>query len=247
MKKIRELDRFQRGMLLLMAATLLIFAVLYGVLAGQTGWKYRGAFLRQSEENGTTIYTGKLDGQKLRIEVAEDWTVTFQWDGQTYGPYTAVEDVTAIPQDDAQADSMTGVEIRCGGEVFFRGGVVRNEDLWVLTNADGTDRDVFGTGTASVEPTATEILKLMDGRGKACRGSWWAWLFGLVLCALNVAEIFLAKPLFRRGVKVSVQDVADPKPTDVQVGAWHFGWVLFWLLAVGMMVIGLLYSYEVQL
>ena len=48
------------------------------------------------------------------------------------------EDPTAIPKDGELAEEMTGVEIRNGDKLLFRGGVWDAGDFYWLYNEDGT-------------------------------------------------------------------------------------------------------------
>lgn len=63
-----------------------------------------------------------------RFRVSSDKTVEFHYGEREYGPYTAIEDPTAIPRDNESRESMTGIELREGDEVIFRGGMFRTDD-----------------------------------------------------------------------------------------------------------------------
>ena len=70
--------------------------------------------------------------------VSKDKTVVFQYGDKTYGPYTAKEDPAAIPRNIEMSEYMTGMELRQGEDILFRGGVLETEDLYLLYNEDGT-------------------------------------------------------------------------------------------------------------
>ena len=90
------------------------------------------------EENGSTVYSGKIRGQQVRFTVSEDKTVVFQHGDKTFGSYTAKEDPTAIPKDEEMAEDMVGIEILQGDSILFRGGVLDLGDEYWLYNEDGT-------------------------------------------------------------------------------------------------------------
>ena len=96
-----------------MIAMVLIFAVVYPMTISRVGFEYKDTILVPSQENGGTVYSGKIQGQQARFTVSEDKTVVFQHGNKTYGPYTAKEDPTAIPKDEEMAEYMTGVELLC--------------------------------------------------------------------------------------------------------------------------------------
>ena len=56
-----------------------------------------------------------------RLAVSPRRQVTYRFDGGDYGPYIVVEDPGAVPDHD-MADVLTGVEVRRGDEILFRGG-----------------------------------------------------------------------------------------------------------------------------
>ena len=49
----------------------------------------------------------------------------FQYGDKIYGPYTVTEDPDARP-DSELSRYLTGVEVRCGDTILFRGGVMEN-------------------------------------------------------------------------------------------------------------------------
>ncbi len=91
MEKVKSLDRWQKGILILTALLILVFTVVYFLTTSRAGYQYEGAIFTPSRENGGTVYSGKLQGQQARFTVSEDKTVTFECGDKTYGPYTARE------------------------------------------------------------------------------------------------------------------------------------------------------------
>lgn len=138
MEKIKSLDSYQKGVLIFMMVMALIFAVIYSVTISKVGYRYNDTILVPTQENGKTIYTGKIQGEQALYIVAEDKSIVFQYGDKSYGTYTMKEDPTAIPKDKELAEEMTGVEIRNGGKLLFRGGVWDAGDFYWLYNEDGT-------------------------------------------------------------------------------------------------------------
>lgn len=138
MDRIRSLNHYQRCVLILMIAMVLIFPVAYPMTIRRVGFEYKDTILVPSQENGSTVYSGKIQGQQARFTVTADRTVVFQYGNKTYGPYTAKEDPTAIPKEEESAVYMTGVELRQGESILFRGGVLEIGDSFWLRNEDGT-------------------------------------------------------------------------------------------------------------
>ena len=123
MERIKNLNRYQKGVLIFMTVMVLIFAVIYIKTISKVGYRYKDSILVPTQENGQTIYTGKIQGEQAQFIVAEDKSVVFQYGTKTYGTYIMKEDPTAIPEDNDISEQMTGVEIYKGNELLFRGGV----------------------------------------------------------------------------------------------------------------------------
>ena len=140
MERIKNLNLYQKSILILMVVMALVFAVLYPMTISKVGYEYMDAILVPSQENGSTVYSGKLEGKQASFTVTEDKTVLFRHGDKTYGPYIAKEDPTAVPKDSEMAQFMTGIELWKGDEMLFRGGVRDMGDFYWTENADGTYR-----------------------------------------------------------------------------------------------------------
>ena len=115
MKRIRCLGWYQKGILLLMAVMVLAFAVIYAVTIAREGFAYEDAILVPKQENGNTVYSGKIQGEQASFTVYADKTVEFRYGDKLYGPYAVREDPSAIPDADEEGqplggESVTGVE-----------------------------------------------------------------------------------------------------------------------------------------
>lgn len=67
MERLKCLDWFQKGVLLILAAMTLLFAVLYPVVIGRVGYEYRDAVLIPAQSGGSTVYSGKLGGDSGQL------------------------------------------------------------------------------------------------------------------------------------------------------------------------------------
>ena len=176
MERIKCLNYYQKGLLLLMTAMMLVFAVLYPVTISRVGFEYKGTVLVPSQENGNTVYSGKIQGKQANFTVSEDKSVVFQYGKKIYEPYTIKEDATAIPKNEEMAEYMMGVELRQGEDILFRGGVLDTGNFYCLysedgaldnvaisyVGSDGIERDENGNIIDPVEPSASTILELMN-------------------------------------------------------------------------------------
>ena len=249
MERIKELNRYQKGILLLLIGMMVIFSVIYSVYSSHSGYLYKNEFLQRSVENGNTRYCGTIDGQECCFTVTSDKAVTFQYGNKTYGPYTAKEDPTAIPNG---KEYMTGVEILDGNEVFFRGGVhgTGNErilydenenilfDAMVIING-GVAMDGNGNIIDQMEPSPFTVLELMSGPELVNKAEWAAYLGGVFLSILTAVYILFADALFRLHLVFRVDNVEAVEPSDWEITRRHIGWTVMTITAFVIYMIGL--------
>lgn len=250
--RIRALGKYQKAVLAAAILLVLVFSVLYPVTMGREGYLYRGALLTPGQEEGGTVYTGTVNGVQARFTVAPDRAVTFQYGEATYGPYTAVEDPSAIPES-ADMSGLTGVELRKGEEVIFRGGVVQQGDtLWLyhengdlenggitITTSTGVTLDEDGNMVDPNEPSLSTILELMDGPALTHKGDWLPYLLGVFLCAVTAVTILFADELFRFQLSFRVRDVENAEPTDWELFGRYAGWTVLPIAALVIFLLGL--------
>ena len=84
--RVKNLNRYQKGVLLLLAGMTLLFTALYLAAAARKGFAYQNAILTPVQVGRETVYSGKIQGEPARFTVYADRTVLFQYGGQTYGP-----------------------------------------------------------------------------------------------------------------------------------------------------------------
>lgn len=256
MERIRQLDRYQKGILLLLLAMILVFGMIYSAVTSRVGYLYNDVILQPSEANGCTIYSGKIRGQNCAFTVTDDKTVTFQCGEKTYGPYTAKEDPTAIPEEDTFSAHMTGVEVKDGEEIIFRGGIFEmggSDSYWMLVNedgnnasfvitavmSDGTEVDGDGNVIDPMEPSVSEILHLMDGPELTKKGVWQAWFGGVFISLIVAATMLFADELFRWNLSFQIRNPDRAEPSDWELAGRYISWTLLTVMAAALYVIGL--------
>lgn len=236
MERIRQLDKFQKMILIALTVMLVYYAVAYGLSTSRKGFAYQDSIFVAEEKNGNMVYSGKLEGKSASFTVTHEKVVTFRHGDKTYGPYTAKEDPTAVPE----GESGTGVEILDNGKVFFRGSVLpMQEGFWIVsedgsvqsviatvTMSDGTVMDGHGNIIDPMEPTVSAILHMMKGPDlTSYKGLWFIWFFAAAFSVVTVISMLFADELFRWRMSWRVSDPDSIEPSDWEITSRYIGWI----------------------
>lgn len=241
--RIKELGRYQKILLLLMAVMILAFTVIYPIVTALSGFLYEDTILVPAEEDGGTVYSGKIRGTAASFTVSADKTVIFQYGNTVYGPYTVKEDPAAIPKDSDLQAQMTGIELRCGGEIVFRGGVVNSGDWRMLYNEDGSFdllRSITATmSDGTMEPSVSTILDLTDGPALTHKGTWLGWFGGVLICVITALTMLFADELFRWNASFLVRNAEEAEPSDWEIAGRYITWTVLPVMAAVIFILGL--------
>ena len=253
MERIKNLNLYQKGVLVFMIIISLVFSVIYARTISYVGFEYKDKIFVPSQDEGSTVYSGKIYGQQAHFIVSEDKIVEFQCGDKTFGPYTAKEDPTAIPKDEEYRDDMTGVELYKGEELLFRGSILEFGDNTILYNEDGTvesfgfsfvtsngvELDENGNEIYPIEPSAYDILELMYEPELTHKGEWLTWLEGAFICVLNALSILFVDELFRWNLAFQIRNVEKAEPSEWEIAGRYIGWTVLPIMALILFIVGL--------
>lgn len=253
MGRVKGLNRYQKGILIGMLAMASIFAVIYGNAISRVGYRYHDTILVPTEENGTIVYSGKIQGEQARFIVSDAHTVDFQYGAKNYGQYTLKEDPTAIPKDNGSNEQMRGIEISHNGEVWFRGGAWEMEGYCFLYQEDGTladfgisyvtgdgvERDELGNVIDRMKPSVSTIYELLNGPQLTHKGEVLAWFAGVFLCAMNAVWILFADEIFRWNLMFRMRNAEMAEPSELEIASRYIGWMVISMMALAVFVMGL--------
>ena len=153
MSKWNTLTQFQRVLLIALAVLLAVFTAVYPILGRREGIPYRDALLLWSAQGETDVYAGRVDGERTVFTVAPDGTIQYRRGDTDYGPYAVTLDPSAVPRDSDMADVLTGVEVRDGEKILFRGGWY-NSGFPLLVDEHGETESPF---TISVHTSGGKV------------------------------------------------------------------------------------------
>ena len=230
MERIRELNRCQKAILVILIAMVSVFTIIYSIAFSKTGFVYDGTFMEKRSENGDTVYSGRIKGEELTYTVTADHVLYCRYGDKTYGPYTARKDPTAVPKGNGRADEMVGVEIREGEEILFRGGALMiegNIQLIKKTTGDiNMDVTVSVVGRNDFEPSVHMILRLLGGPELTKGGNFWCWFFGVLVAGMTVFSMLFAEELFHFAMSFRVRYAELTDPSDWEILSRYVGWIL---------------------
>ena len=255
MEKIKSLNNYQKGILILMVIMSLVFAVIYSMTISKVGFEFNDKILVYRQEGENTIYQGKIKGQEAQFTVSQDKVVVFEYGDKIYGPYSAKEDPTAISKELEALGQMTGVEVRQGENIIFRGGVSHNRNNYFnwLYNEDGSlysrgvyyiddngiERDENGEIFDQFEPSVYTILKLMNSPELIHRGDWGVYYMAMFICVLNAISILFVEELFRFNLSFQIKNAHNAEPSDWEITGRYICWTIFTIGALIIFNMGL--------
>ena len=261
-KRIRSLERVQKGMLLFAAVLPLAFFAAYFMTTGREGFEYRNAILvpEAGADEGAdgTAYAGTINGKPAVFTVSPDKTVEFRYGETICGPYTVKEDPSAIPKRGgdvktlAELEDMRGIELYRGDELLFRGGARYFGNGYRLYNeegeievlgpimAGGKSLEESGNTADPMEPSAGVLLELMYGPVLLThKGDWNGWLFGTLLCAAISVSVLFADELFRWNLRFRIRDPERAEPSEWEIAGRYLAWTVLLIWAVTVFIAGL--------
>ena len=244
MERIKSLNRYQKFLLLFMLATVLCFTVLYPITISREGFLYKDTILVPRQENGATLYSGKIEGKTACFTVYGD---------KTYGPYIALEDPSAVPENSGAPEPLTGIELRRGEGVWFRGGMLIQGNNFLLYSEDGSPAALglfvtmsdgriineYGHVIDPMEPSVYDLMELMMGPQLTHKGSWSTWVFCVLICAITTVSILFADDLFRWQLSFRIRNAEDAEPSEWEISVRYISWTILPILSLILFIAGL--------
>ena len=67
LERIKTLNYYQKGIIIVMVAMILIFAMIYPKTISRVGYRYNDEILVPNQENGNIVYSGKIHRIKRKV------------------------------------------------------------------------------------------------------------------------------------------------------------------------------------
>ena len=235
----REMSWYRRILLIVLAVMIAGFGIATLAAGGREGMEYQNTLLRFTQEGEVRRYTGRVDGKGAEFTVRPGGRVEYRWGEEVYGPYQVAEDPSAAPE-----PYMTGLEIRQGDRVLFRGGL--SSGMWpILYCEDGEPTEIlnitYSTSGGKVydsngreltlrdlhEPGLTTVARLaLQEPELTHRGSFALYLLVTLLAAFNIFQICCPGLMFRWSIMWHVRDPAAAEPSEWYIFMERAEWVI---------------------
>ena len=148
---------------------------------------------------------------------------------------------------------MSGIVIRNGEKLLFRGGVLDVGDFYWLYNEDGTldnfefsfvtmdgiERDEIGNVIDRMEPSASTIYELLNEPELTHKGESYVWFGAVFICILNALTILFADELFRWDLAFRIRNIDNAEPSDLEIAGRYIGWTAMTIMALVVFLMGL--------
>jgi hypothetical protein len=148
---------------------------------------------------------------------------------------------------------MTGVEVREGDDIRFRGGIFDTGSYWIMVNEDGTDASFTISAVGSggtvlgpngkiidpMEPSVATVLKLMQGPELTHKGHGGFWFLGVFVSVIAAVQILFADELFRWHFIFLARNPEDIEPSDWELTMCPIAWTIMVAMALWVYIKGL--------
>lgn len=245
-EKWRACSAGQRVLLLLIAAMVVLFSILYPVTLSQPGLVYQDTLLKQTVTADATVYTGDVGGWKMSFALSGN-TVTYALNGEEQAVYTVTADPSALPEDPTMS-GLEGVELREGDQVLFRGGWKDGllvDENGQIVGMDFNDLVITVGGTAwsdedgPIGPGKLELIRMVLDPQITHRGIGEAYWVGTVVAVLAAGAVLFADALFRFALSRWIQDPEQAEPSDWELFRRRVSWGVLSILALIIYILGL--------
>ena len=150
---------------------------------------------------------------------------------------------------------MTGVELREGDKVIFRGAVIPDSGInselilideegfpegFDITFSDGYNTyDGDGNIIDEMKPSATAIIELMSEPELTSNGDWQIWFYSVVLSVITAVSILFVDELFRWNLSFQIRNAERAEPSEWEIAGRYIGWTAFTVISFVAYVVGL--------
>lgn len=231
-------SRLQIVVLIALAAMAILFgAVLIVSHLAFRGVAFSDSLLRVETSETAAVYTGKVKGQAvcIQVEPAGDnrTDVVYQTGDRPAQTYT-LEYPTETPVATQSGTTVDGVRVWRDGSLLFEGGLDPDaESVFRWYSPDGTwDADVvISVSTGADEDygppeylSRDSVWSFAQGPDTSARGSVGIYLLMLLFSALVALDAAFPRVLF---YMQHCCDVRDPEPSDFYLAMQRLGWVVY--------------------
>ena len=250
-EKWTSFDKFQKVILCLLAAMVVLFALLMGISRARIGVEFHDALLKAEGNWKHGVYFGKAQNADVHIEVNQDSNAVI------YVEFTIGEElhdtcVVEYPLESIQTEhgQKPALRVSRNGEVLFEGGydpADYSDDVgYILYDQDGQftfssfySTHVYGGGNGYwdyYKPDVADILYFANGPEFTARGDWVGFLAACFIALLAAVITVFPDELFYMKHHWYVE---NPEPTEFYYAMQRLGAVLLTGMTLILLILAL--------
>lgn len=220
----------------------LVFFIIYLFYCNRVVIRFGNDILEAEKGESAIYFSGEIEGAKANLTLFEEGALLYTLDGADYGPFTLVDDPTAVPPGNelVPASYYNGIEIRDKGNAVFRGGYCNYGTGILLADEGGT---LYGGPSNPGEPDFQLIFHFLRNGRIASQANWIFFIIGTSFIALTLLTGFFKEPFFRAHMPLSKSEKElkeqEKPPLMRRILSW-ISWVALTLGAVFFLVSGLM-------
>ena len=245
MERIRNLTGYQKALIIIMIVMVMVFSIIYPKTVSRVGFWYNDRIFVPSRADGSTVYSGRLDGNKARFVLSDYRTVVFYYGDTTYGPYSLIYDPTAVPESHSDAKHMTGIEIRDGEDIKFRGGIIGySSSGYFMYDEHYRGGSIRGVTVGKSEkdspaPNNATIMSLINGPTITHKGQMSVWAMCTLACILNALSIIFVDDLFVFFLSLRIDNAEQAEPSHFELTSRSLSWAVLTIVTLIAFILGL--------
>lgn len=230
-----ERTLFQKSVLIILAAMIVVFGVVNGFNQTREGILFRDKFLRREEVTDADCFTGKVEGESVTIlrwygDGSETREITLQVGERIHDTYTVYLGEPMIPLKGVTASQLLEVptvRVTRNDAVIFEGGYQASSGFFFTPEGEwsvlGIHAMTDGTAVDWVKDGVPHgfLVGLALGPELVTRGDWRLYALMVFLTLAMMVDVAFPYTLFCWRYRHIVK---DPEPTDDYMAMQHLGW-----------------------
>ena len=248
---MRERNKFQKIMMILLAAMILLFGVLTGMSRGRIGVEFHDALLKVQGTPDNGAYFGKAHGEEVSIVVLRESETEASMSlciGNQIEEHWRVE-YPLEPIQTEHGETKSGLRVYKEGQLVFEGAYDPADYSGTLghilydKNGEWTIAHSFDVQVISgenywqhYETSVNTVLEFVNGPEQTARGDWQMFAMATLVAVMALVMVAFPRELFEMSHRLYVE---DPEPTEFYFAMHYFSCCFLTVIALVVYMMGI--------